>query len=138
MIDLISLNALEALLERLKPAQRYRGMRREGRAIVLSDGRPVDLQVSLQVVNHSPDGFAWGYTGSGPAQLALALLLDAGLPADVADGLHQRLKTDLVSQWTPWHPWELEGHDLQYWIESQLALDREKQLRRRYDEEPNL
>jgi hypothetical protein len=23
--------------------------------------------------NHSPDGFAWGYNGSGPAQLALAL-----------------------------------------------------------------
>lgn len=25
--------------------------------------------------NHSPDGFAWGYGGSGPAQLALALCL---------------------------------------------------------------
>lgn len=24
--------------------------------------------------NHSPDGFAWGYGGSGPAQLALAIL----------------------------------------------------------------
>ena len=29
-----------------------------------------------QVVNHSPDGFEWGYTGSGPAQLALAILCD--------------------------------------------------------------
>jgi hypothetical protein len=27
--------------------------------------------------NHSPDGFNWGYGGSGPAQLALALLADA-------------------------------------------------------------
>jgi hypothetical protein len=26
--------------------------------------------------NHSPDGFAWGYGGSGPAQLSLALLAD--------------------------------------------------------------
>ena len=25
--------------------------------------------------NHSPDGFSWGYTGSGPSQLALALTL---------------------------------------------------------------
>ena len=24
---------------------------------------------------HSPDGFAWGYGGSGPSQLALAILL---------------------------------------------------------------
>lgn len=26
--------------------------------------------------NHSPDGFEWGYGGSGPAQLALALCID--------------------------------------------------------------
>lgn len=31
---------------------------------------------SLKVRNHSPDGFAWGYGGSGPAQLALAILLE--------------------------------------------------------------
>lgn len=31
---------------------------------------------SQKVVNHSPDGFEWGYGGSGPAQLALAILLD--------------------------------------------------------------
>ncbi|MBZ5660022.1 MAG: DUF6166 domain-containing protein [Acidobacteriia bacterium] len=26
--------------------------------------------------NHSPTGFCWGYGGSGPAQLALAILLE--------------------------------------------------------------
>jgi len=26
--------------------------------------------------NHSPDGFEWGYGGSGPAQLALAIYQD--------------------------------------------------------------
>lgn len=31
---------------------------------------------SQKVCNHSPDGFNWGYEGSGPAQLALAILLD--------------------------------------------------------------
>lgn len=30
---------------------------------------------SLRYVNHSPDGFAWGYGGSGPGQLAFAILL---------------------------------------------------------------
>jgi len=28
------------------------------------------------IVNHSPDGFEWGYGGSGPAQLALAILME--------------------------------------------------------------
>jgi hypothetical protein len=32
---------------------------------------------SLRHRNHSPDGFEWGYHGSGPAQLALAILLHA-------------------------------------------------------------
>lgn len=31
---------------------------------------------SLKLRNHSPDGFEFGYSGSGPAQLALAMLLD--------------------------------------------------------------
>lgn len=35
----------------------------------------LDPAESQKLYNHSPDGFAWGYGGSGPAQLALALLL---------------------------------------------------------------
>lgn len=40
--------------------------------------RQLDPRQSQKVWNHSPDGFEWGYAGSGPAQLALAILLDAG------------------------------------------------------------
>ena len=39
-----------------------------------SSGRPLPLR--LDVANHSPDGFEWGYAGSGPAQLALAICCD--------------------------------------------------------------
>jgi hypothetical protein len=34
--------------------------------------------------NHSPDGFQWGYAGSGPAQLALALCVHS-LIAELID-----------------------------------------------------
>lgn len=30
---------------------------------------------SQKIKNHSPDGFSWGYGGSGPSQLALAVCL---------------------------------------------------------------
>lgn len=43
--------------------------------IVTRDGIVINPAVSLKVVNHSPDGFSWGYLGSGPAQLALGILL---------------------------------------------------------------
>lgn len=42
---------------------------------VFLDGKPLDPRPSQKVYNHSPDGFNWGYGGSGPAQLALAVML---------------------------------------------------------------
>ena len=42
---------------------------------VILDGVPLTPTESQKVRNHSPDGFNWGYGGSGPAQLALALML---------------------------------------------------------------
>src|SRR5687767_12302156 len=47
--------------------------------------------------NHSPDGFNWGYGGSGPAQLALALLLAADIADDIALRLYQDFKWEYVS-----------------------------------------
>jgi hypothetical protein len=64
---------------------------------VFVDGERLSPARSQRVVNHSPDGFAWGYGGSGPAQLALALLLEAGLDDVTAQRLHQDLKWDLVA-----------------------------------------
>jgi hypothetical protein len=65
---------------------------------VLVDGELLDLAASQKVFNHSPDGFAWGYSGSGPAQLALAILLRY-TDAETALHLHQQFKRDLVAQW---------------------------------------
>lgn len=52
---------------------------------------------SQKVYNHSPDGFNWGYAGSGPAQLALALMLHY-LPRDKAVPLYQRFKWDVIAK----------------------------------------
>jgi len=47
--------------------------------------------------NHSPDGFQWGYGGSGPAQLALAILLDVTGDKQLAVAHHQEFKRDLIA-----------------------------------------
>lgn len=46
----------------------------ESRRVWLN-GKRLSPRQSWKVWNHSPDGFAWGYGGSGPAQLALAIML---------------------------------------------------------------
>ncbi len=41
------------------------------------EGKEISPEESLKFRNHSPTGFSWGYGGSGPAQLALALTIEA-------------------------------------------------------------
>src|SRR5262245_31883408 len=65
--------------------------------IVTSDGRRRSLPLRLDLDNHSPTGFNWGYGGSGPAQLALALLADAFGDDDLAVFWHQEFKRKWVS-----------------------------------------
>lgn len=47
--------------------------------LIIKDDAPqrkLSPKASQRIKNHSPDGFNWGYAGSGPAQLALALILE--------------------------------------------------------------
>ena len=66
--------------------------------VVTFDGRTLSPKRSQKVWNHSPDGFSWGYYGSGPAQLALAILLEAGVSVDDARKLHQEFKQQFVAK----------------------------------------
>lgn len=43
--------------------------------LVWLDGQELSPAESQKIINHSPDGFNWGYGGSGPCQLALAIVL---------------------------------------------------------------
>jgi hypothetical protein len=88
---------------------------------ILVDGVPLRPQRSQRVWNHSPDGFECGYAGSGPAQLALALLLQAGADDATAISLHQRFKAAYVQHW---HPPFVVDVDIAAWIAAQPAGDR--------------
>lgn len=59
--------------------KRYRGIRTSDgcKVTVLEEGKPErELPLRLDLMDASPDGFEWGYPGSGPAQLAVAILAD--------------------------------------------------------------
>lgn len=89
----------------------YRGWRdANGYAHVEVDGEPLPLRLDLD--NHSPDGFEWGYGGSGPAQLALALLADATGDDERACKRHQRFKWEYVSKLAKDDPWEITDKEI--------------------------
>lgn len=57
----------------------YRGRRRQNRGAIveaLEAGTARRLHHRTGRGSHSPTGFEWGYAGSGPAELARAILLD--------------------------------------------------------------
>lgn len=71
---------------------------------------------------HSPDGFQWGYAGSGPAELARAILVR------VVDGderarhplCYQRLKAEIISHIKK-DEFELDFKMVQEWYEQWLV-----------------
>lgn len=81
-------------------------------------GLALDPSDSQKVYNHSPDGFAWGYAGSGPAQLALALLLVAGVPKEKAIRYHQPFKMDVVAKIPQNEAWKMSIRTIRDWCKA--------------------
>ena len=88
----------------------YFGHRQNGRAQVFRRARAGSetgplLDPQLNVRSHSPSGLEWGYMGSGPTQLSLAILVDYLGDVAQAEDLYQDFKSAVVvnlpeAEWT--------------------------------------
>ena len=85
-----------------------------GGTLVAVNGQPLSPRPSQQIVNHSPDGFDWGYGGSGPAQLALAIALMFCRPS-TAVRLYQEFKWQFIATLPP-EGFELDTAVAQAWF----------------------
>jgi Family of unknown function (DUF6166) len=96
---------------------RYVGQRTDQGCVVycvVPGLRQEEVPLRNDLRNHSPCGINWGYGGSGPAQLALALLAHYTRDDDLALRLHQRFKRAFVSRWGD--HWELPGLFIEAWL----------------------
>ena len=57
-----------------------------------------ELDLRLDLMNHSPTGFCWGYGGSGPAQAALAICADYFGDDQVAICRYQAFKFGVIAR----------------------------------------
>ena len=98
-----------------------RDEKRKGKVLVTVDGAPMDWRSSLAARNHSPTGPAWGCGGSGPAPLALAILVQ--VPDDATTGpFYQKCRWSIIA------PIEadrgaLDAADIGGWLESSAETD---------------
>ncbi len=72
--------------------------------------KPLDLRLDL--ANHSPTGFCWGYGGSGPAQTALAILADYFGDDQTALRLYQQFKSLVIATLPMDQDFELTGEQI--------------------------
>jgi hypothetical protein len=89
--------------------KQYEGHRTRKGVEVTVNGNPLSPRLDLR--NHSPTGFSWAYPGSGPAQLALAILADHLGDDEQALDLYQRFKWQVVVS-LPWKRWKLNGSEI--------------------------
>lgn len=94
--------------------------------LVTVDGKPLSAKPSLRLRNHSPTGFAWGYDGSGPAQLALGILLAVGVPPTIALQVYQDFKRKFIA------PLRRESFvvsiDIDEWLRTREVVERKEDL----------
>ena len=69
---------------------------------------------SQALMNHSPNGFNWGYGGSGSAQLALALLFKATGDKELALQHYQDFKWEIVANFK--NKWQLSADEINQWL----------------------
>lgn len=84
------------------------------------DRKPLDLRLDL--MNHSQTGFEWGYGGSGPSQLALALCADV-VGDHRARAVYQHFKWQHVCKW-PMAGWRMTASQIEHdvaLLEEQVA-----------------
>ena len=99
----------------------FQGIRECGccNVTVTSGAATRDLPLRLMWANHSPTGFEWGYAGSGPAQLALAILAEF-LPKNQSLRLHQQFKFQKICH-LPRNGWIMREEEIVTWITSKQA-----------------
>ena len=94
---------------------RYEGRREFHATKVMVNGSPLDPRLDLR--SHSPAEFEWGYGGSGPAQLALAILADHCSDDEQALNFYQRFKWAVVAA-LPRHHWTLSSRQIKAALKS--------------------
>lgn len=84
--------------------------------ITLFRDKEAKVNIKRKICAHSPDGFEWGYLGSGPADLALNILyLFLDFPR--AWKLHQKFKREIIAG-IPRQGASIKSNLIREWIRS--------------------
>ena len=92
---------------------------------VYIDGARISTANSRRLRDHAPDGgVSWGYHGSGPSQLALALLLHFGAADKEALMFYQEFKREVIAPLPP-NDFSIKDETVKDWLEARRIFSKE-------------
>lgn len=102
----------------------YKGKRgKKHLAQVYVDETLLDPEPSRLLYDHAPD-FEWGYGGSGPSQLALAILYDVTLTKDISLEQYQAFKNEFL-MYAPYEGFVILELQIRDWLANRLRRNEE-------------
>jgi len=79
----------------------------------------IETNIPHEMIYHSPDGFEWGYGGSGPADFALNILFAFTNDEMFSRDMHQEFKWFFIAG-APKEGGEIKNSDIRTWITDKL------------------
>lgn len=95
----------------------YRGYT-SGKVTVVDDDGTEKLLPHLMY--HSPDGFSWGYAGSGPSDLARSIAGHFLGVTDPEPALYQALKFRFIVSLPHDRNWAIHENSIRHWLDTWL------------------
>lgn len=85
-----------------------------GQLVMVKSEAGLDYKLP-HVLRHSHDGFNFGYGGSGPADLALSILVDT-VGETLADKWYQQFKWDIIARLPRDNSWTITDSQIFAWL----------------------
>jgi len=76
----------------------------------------VPIPCFFDEVNHSPDGFNWGYNGSGPSQLSYAILRHFTNDSNLTRKYYIKFRREIISKIPMDREFELPVNTINEWM----------------------
>jgi hypothetical protein len=87
--------------------------------VVTVNGRPLDPCLDFE--NRSPTGFKCGYVGSGPRQLAIAILVDYLGDRSKAASLSYYFMSDVIAKLPRDRDWQITSREIEQFLRKEVS-----------------
>jgi len=89
-------------------------------------GTNTEIPLYLDLCDHSPTGFNWGFLGSGCAQLAFAIIYDFTEDIEFTNKYYFAFKKEVIAKLNHYEDFVITGYNIEKWMEQKRKEETKK------------